>query len=390
MIAQVMRIGFQRLWHGRLEMLLVFIVPVVFFSIFALIFDRREEVGSGEVATALVDLDQTPLSRAVFARLASDPLLRVSTAAPPTEPAEWEDLTASCQEVLSGRAKLAIVAPAGWADSLMRSDPLTLTIAADTSDPVAPRVVEALVHQAVGRTIAELQIPASPAAGSSPEAVASPFGAPVRVLDLLAEGKSNPVVSQFAAGIAVMFLLFTASGNAGSLLEEEETQTLERLMCSRLSMSKLLLGKWLFLASIGFLQVLVMFGWAQLMFGVDVLGRLPGFLLMTAVTAGAAASLALAMAAACRSRAQLNAVSTILILTMSAVGGSMVPRYVMSESMQQFGRATFNAWAIDGYNKLFWRNLPATQLGPELAVMAVSAVALLVIARVLAMRWETA
>ncbi len=79
---------------------------------------------------------------------------------------------------------------------------------------------------------------------------------------------------------------------------------------------------------------------------------------MTAVTAGAASSFALTLAALCRSRAQLNAVAVILILSMSALGGSMVPRYVMSETMQQFGKVTFNAWALDGYIKVFWRTSP--------------------------------
>ena len=68
----------------------------------------------------------------------------------------------------------------------------------------------------------------------------------------------------------------------------------------------------------------------------------------------------------------------------------MVPRYIMSDTMQQLGRVTFNAWAIDGYTKLFWRDLPTQELWPELAVMTASAVVLLIAARVLAMRWETA
>ena len=40
---------------------------------------------------------------------------------------------------------------------------------------------------------------------------------------------------------------------------------------------------------------------------------------------------------------------------MSALGGSMVPRYLMNESLQHAGLLTFNAWAIDGYDKIFWR-----------------------------------
>ena len=98
---------------------------------------------------------------------------------------------------------------------------------------------------------------------------------------------------------------------------------------------------------------------------------------------------ALVLAALCRSRAQLNAVAVIVILSMSALGGSMVPRYVMSETMQRFGRVTFNAWALDGYTKVFWRDLPVTALGPEVAVLAGVTVVLLLVARLLARRWES-
>jgi len=110
---------------------------------------------------------------------------------------------------------------------------------------------------------------------------------------------------------------------------------------------------------------------------------------MTVVTAGAASSFALTLAALCTNRAQLNAVAVILILSMSALGGSMVPRYVMSETMQQIGRITFNAWALDGYIKVFWRDLPLGELAPELTVLTATTIVLFGLARILARRWES-
>jgi ABC-2 type transport system permease protein len=154
-------------------------------------------------------------------------------------------------------------------------------------------------------------------------------------------------------------------------------------------MNQLLAGKWLLMTLVGVVQVTIMFAWAQLAFGVDLLGHLPGFAVMTTITAAAASSFALTLAALCRNRAQLNAVAVILILCMSALGGSMVPRYVMSETMQQVGRITFNAWALDGYIKVFWRDLPVADLAPELAVLVATAVILFGVARVLARRWES-
>ena len=73
---------------------------------------------------------------------------------------------------------------------------------------------------------------------------------------------------------------------------------------------------------------------------------------------------------------------------MSALGGSMVPRYVMSQTMREIGMVTFNAWALEGYNKVFWRDLPVSQLGMELAVLTASGFLMLLAARLAAQRWE--
>jgi ABC-2 type transport system permease protein len=111
---------------------------------------------------------------------------------------------------------------------------------------------------------------------------------------------------------------------------------------------------------------------------------------MTVVTAGAAAALGLVLATLARSRAQLSGFSTLLILTMSALGGSMFPRFLMSETMQKMGLITFNAWALDGYLKVFWRNAAIWDLWPQLAVLIALGSAFLAIARLLARRWELA
>ncbi len=68
-----------------------------------------------------------------------------------------------------------------------------------------------------------------------------------------------------------MFLLFSCAGAGGTLLEEEESGTLGRLIGSRAGMSGVLAGKWLFLAMMGMLQLTVMFTWGALVFGLPLL-----------------------------------------------------------------------------------------------------------------------
>ena len=146
--------------------------------------------------------------------------------------------------------------------------------------------------------------------------------------------------------------------------------TLDRVLSTRVGMGGLLLGKWLFIALMGIAQLTVMFLWGRLAFGLDLFHHLPGFFVMTAVTAAAAAGFGLMLATVARTRAQLSGISTIVILTMSALGGSMFPRFLMSETMQKFGLLTFNGWALDGYLKVFWRNAPVWQLWPQVLVLS--------------------
>jgi len=186
-----------------------------------------------------------------------------------------------------------------------------------------------------------------------------------------------------------MFLLFSCSSGAGTMLDEEESGTLGRLLSSRAGMRGVLLGKWVFLWMMGAMQLTVMFLWGAVVFGLPLSEHLAGFAVMTLVTAGAAAAFGMVLATACRTRQQLGGISTIVILTMSALGGSMFPRFLMSETMQKMGLVTFNAWALDGYIKVFWRNATVVELWPQVGVLAALTAVFMTLARMFARRWET-
>lgn len=54
------------------------------------------------------------------------------------------------------------------------------------------------------------------------------------------------------------------------------------------------------------------------------------------------------------------------------------------------GLLTINAWAIDGFTKVFWRDEPLPHLWPQVLVLVGIAIVLFAIARRLARRWEFA
>ena len=212
----------------------------------------------------------------------------------------------------------------------------------------------------------------------------------VEVRDVLGEEKANPTVAVFAAGLGVMFLLFSAAGAGGALIEEVESGTLDRILSTRVTMTQLLLGKLFYLSTVAVAQLTVMFLWGELFFGLELHRHVPGFLVMAVVTALSASAFGLVLAALSRTRMQLVALSNLLILVMSALGGSMFPRYLLSESVQKIGLVTLNAWAIDGFMKVFWRDAPLPALAPQVGFLLVAALVLFSIARRLARRWEVA
>lgn len=424
MVWTILQVSFRRLKNNRSELLLTFVVPILFFSIFALIFGSRGTSGSStpRIKVALADISHSPLTLRAVELLREQSSLRItdsqtallhadsveSQSAQTVPPAIAEDL------VRRGSVAAAIVfSPANnqpIASTVQPPPQLpNIQLLSDSYDQVASQVLSALVQKAILTAFSESQraeqeqamrkrevqtasfvanAPASMELPSNYPSMSFPEPPRIECVDILGKKKANPVIAMYAAGIAVMFLLFSATTASGSLLEERENSTLDRLLCSRLTMDQLLLGKWAYLTIIGILQMTLMFAWGSLVFGIELIAHLEGFLAMTLITAGASSSFALFLASLCKTRTQLGWVSTIVILSMSALGGSMVPRYLMSETMQRAGMLTFNAWALEGYNKIFWRELKLPDIELELGVLTLCGFCFIVAARLFAVRWE--
>ena len=58
--------------------------------------------------------------------------------------------------------------------------------------------------------------------------------------------------------------------------------------------------------------------------------------------------------------------AVVVILTLSVLGGSMFPSFLMPAGLQAIGRLTFNAWALEAYRKVFWYERPVHELAPEI------------------------
>jgi ABC-2 type transport system permease protein len=419
----LLRIGWMNLKRDRVVQALTFLLPILFFSIFASVFGGRGGDSTPRVSVALADEDRSEFSERVIAALQKEKALRVRVDG---DNGSALDRAAAERLVRNGDVPVAIVIPKGMGESFgqlgFSSSGPTIQMLADPSDPIAPQMVQGLLQKvamtaapdlvmqggmkqfekhagaltpeqrkAVDEWIPTLKADAGDTTGGGAGGSGG-MGIAVTVLDVMRnDDRKGSLISFYAAGIGVMFLLFSSVGGAGgALLEEAESGTLERLLSTNIGMTGVLIGKWLFLSLIGFAQLTVMFLWGRVAFGLPLFSHIPGFVVMTVVTAAAAAALGLVLASLARTRAQLSGFSTILILTMSALGGSMFPRFLMSETMQKMGLLTFNGWALDGYLKVFWRNAAVWELWPQVLVLSVLGATFLGLARLLSRRWELA
>jgi ABC-2 type transport system permease protein len=426
----LLRIGFINLRRDRVVLAMVFLLPIVFFSIFALVFGGQENPSTSRVRIAVVDEDRSEVSARIVAGLQNEPGLRTRLTADEAGKQPTLDRPAAERLVRNGDVPVAVVIPRGFGESFAEngfagSSGPAIQLLSDVSDRIAPQVVLGLMQKVAMTAAPDLlmrggmrqfekyggaltpqqkaaidqwmpalrpQEKGSPQSPGPTASAATGLPVAVDVVDVMrTDDRRGSLISFYAAGIGVMFLLFSAVGGAGGvLLEEAEAGTLERLLSTNIGMTGLLVGKWILLALIGCAQLTVMFLWGRFVFGLPLFSHLPGFAVMTVATASAGAALGLVLATLAKTRAQLQGFSTILILTMSALGGSMFPRFLMSEAMQKIGLFTFNAWALDGYLKVFWRQAAVWQLWPQLLVLGTATVVFLSLARLLARRWETA
>ena len=431
MIFTIVRNGFRTLRRDRGALILAFVLPVAFFSIFALVFGGMRS-GTSKVDAAVVDQDHSAVSQRLLAALEQEPSLHVLKR-PPAQTESGEaaanrsDYTAATAEqaVKDGTVPVAVVIPKGFGANPIAFGPqssghATITILDDSSDPIAAQIVNGMLQKVTMTAMPDIMATqgtryldryaggltaeqrarmednlkrlrsylarqsqgAAPASGLANGLVA------VSIRDVVGGNKRNPMIAFYAAGIGVMFLLFGASSAAGSLIDEAESGALDRIRSTQVSMTSLLLGKMIYCVLLASLQLAIMFLWGAFVFHLELFSHVPGFVVMTVATALAAASFGMVIATLSRTRQQQAAIATLLVLTMSALGGSMFPRFLMPEAMRQIGLFTFNAWAIDGFTKVFWRDQPVSALLPQVAVLVGSALVLFLIARVLARRWE--
>jgi len=137
---------------------------------------------------------------------------------------------------------------------------------------------------------------------------------------------------------------------------------LKKLLCSPIPSDLILIAKLVYANIISIIQLIIMFIYAWIVFGLNIMHHLPSLILMIISISFACSGFGVVLASFAKSRRQVQGYSTLVVLVMSAVGGSMIPTFAMPELMQKIAVVSVNYWGVQGIYDIFWKLLPLTNI----------------------------
>lgn len=343
MIFAVLKIMWLRLWRDKGALVLAFVLPGFIFAIFAAIFSTASG-GSLDLRVAFLASDNAPAVTQIADKVRDEAAFDI------VEDETWA-LADIKDQVRLGQVDVGLIIK-----SADNGDAPKFTVIHDPNREVAATVIKGQIRQ----------ILVTQSNSNTPDMFET---VSAMATDEKTDGPSDKSVTYYVGATAILFIMFAAMQGASISIDERRSGISERLMVGPSGAFRVLIGKFLFLTVIGLLQAFVIIGVAAVFFAVPVLEYALPLLLISLGTAMLSASLALFTASLCSTQPQMHTVSTFLVLLFSAIGGSMVPRFMMPGWLQDIGVVTPNYWVIEGYYGILARGQSVMSLWPVWSVI---------------------
>ena len=338
----VFKIMWLRLWRDKGALILAFVLPGFIFAVFAAIFANASG-GNLDMRVALANVSSLEETVLFSQTLQDSELISV------TYDETWTEAQIT-ERVRLGQDDVGVVLLDSVTDP---SDP-SIVIIQDPSRTVAATVLKGQIRQMLMEQ-----------SGFESEIFETQSALGTSETPTL----EDPTVTYYIGATAILFLLFSAMQGAALSIDERRNGINDRLMVGPAGAFGMLSGKFAFLTIIGFFQAVTICAVATIFFHVPVKAHLLPLALACLGASVLASGLALLVASLCQTQTQMNTVSTFAVLLLSAVGGSMVPRFMMPVWLQQLGMATPNFWSIEAFYGILARGQSVMDLLPVWGVL---------------------
>ena len=200
----------------------------------------------------------------------------------------------------------------------------------------------------------------------------------------------KPTSTQQSVPSWIVFgLFFVVIPMSTIFISERKQNTLMRLTVMNITIPALFAGKIIPYMIINQLQVWLMiavgmfvvplFGAAPLTLG----GSLIGLILLSFALSLAAIGLSILIATLVDSIEQATTIGGIINILLGAIGGVMVPKFVMPEFMQKFANVSPMSWGLDGFLDLFLRKGSLADVVNEILALTLFGLLLLLLAGII-------
>jgi ABC-type Na+ efflux pump permease subunit len=370
--------------NDQKSFILTFLVPVILISLFAFAYGGVNDFidNSESVRLIVVDQDQSEISSEFITNLSSLNGMDI----------DYADMDSASDLIIRGKYPGALIFHPGFQDSVRINGSLPVEMIFDREQEFEIAMAQAIIINSLISTVRKIEVNKfieinRAAINQLPEG----SGIPPAESDNISQSflKMTSIVGekddlnlgliQAVAGTSILMLLFSVAGIGTSILEERENGTIKRLLYSPLKSQAILYSKMLFALFVAILQLTVMFLFSWIFLKLDITVNIEAMILMIIATAFAISSVGIFLASIAGSRQQASSLSTLVILVMSAVGGSMIPLFAMPDVMNKIAPFSINYWGIQGFYDIFWRSLPLKEVLPEIFVLTGTGILLTVI-----------
>ncbi|MDR2015218.1 MAG: ABC transporter permease [Azoarcus sp.] len=364
----------------------LFIMPAIFILIMSLaLADSLSVQREASLAYAVLDLDGTPVSHALDARLGNLDLLN-KTASPSSE-------ADARHQVRDGEVAFVIIIPRGFALQMGANQPPELRLLIDPAVPGMVRsgfrqhaeaaVTRVWLTHALERLGQNMMLPDMERI-ASPEITVESVGK-----QEIAVAVPPSSVQQNVPAWLIFSMFFVVVPISTVFIGERQHGTLQRLRAQRVSFGLVLTGKFIPFVLVNQIQAAVMVAigrWLVPFCGGEALSlpdnapALAALMMLSLAVSVAAVGWALFIASIARSSEQATILGGIGNILMGAIGGIMVPRFVMPAAMQAWTSISPMGWALEGFHEIMLRQGSITDVLPTICALLCFGLAALAVA----------
>lgn len=390
--------------RDRIGLTILFLMPMVLILVMSLIQDNAfKSMNEDGIGIVLVNNDNDSLGNAIQKGLSESPLCVLS------ETIEGKQATKSSAKkaVAEGKFTLGIIIPEG-ATKAIRSNVSKMvdeSIGGSVNgneneakidvifyvDPIAKksmvRSISASIHEFISEMKNKIMFESFsqqmnemiPDGGKTPKNVYSRSQIinynEIPASDIVGESIPDSVQHNVPAW-TIFGMFFIVISVVGNVMKEKKEGSVIRLKTMPVSYFTMINGKVLVFASLCFIQFLIMitvgklvlpmFGMSSLSIGTDYLS----ILILAIATAFAATGFGILVGTLASTEQQGAIMGSLFILLLSAIGGILVPTYVMPQIMRKVSVISPLNWSLDGFYKLFLRGEGFVSILPNVLLLS--------------------